>query len=224
MKRILIIDSLGNDIGAYCNRRIETILGSGYEYVVLDATRDELPDQPVEWTRKQSIAAAIAPGSLSSPLDDDEWIRDFEQFLRAWPEAGLPVLAICFAHEALASALGGKLEHTGRYVVEMQDVEIRVGGDPLFDVFAPTVRMPLAHSVQVAEAPPGFVVAGSTPDCPIQAMKHRQLPIYGVQFHPEVDAGIKKVDPDWNVIADSELDNFAGADFIRRFIDIFVSG
>lgn len=222
MKRIALIDSLGGELGGYCNRRIEEILGSSYEYVILDAVNRKLPRDAAAWSSDNHIDAAIPLGSLSSPLDSEQWIREVENFLRQWPETGLPMLAICFGHEALASAFGGKVESMGQYTIEMQEVEITVEGDVLFEGFEPVMRMPVAHSVQVAGPPPGFVTVAKTPDCPVQAMKHESLPIYSVQFHPEITSEVKRYDPDWTPIPDNELDNFQGPVFIRRYARLFV--
>jgi GMP synthase (glutamine-hydrolysing) len=49
----------------------------------------------------------------------------------------------------------------------------------------PTPQFYESHYCEIKALPPNFQLLASTPECRIQAMKHRARPLYGVQFHPE---------------------------------------
>ncbi len=95
-----------------------------------------------------------------------------------------PVLGICFGHQLIAKAfyedivpMGQKIE--GYYMVK------RVNHDELFEGLPDKFLVMEGHEEMVKSLPYEFVLLGESPNCPIEAMKHKILPIYGVQFHPE---------------------------------------
>lgn len=63
-------------------------------------------------------------------------------------------------------------------------VEIRQA-DPLFAGLAKQLVVKQSHAFQLADVPPGFDLLATSPDCRVQAIKHRDRLVYGVQFHPE---------------------------------------
>lgn len=213
--RMAVIDNIGGELGGYLFRREAGVFEGEFDIVGL-AAQEGLPGDAAEWAASENIAALVIGGALASPLDDDEWIRREEEFLRGFAAAGLPVLGICFGHEILTSAFGGRLAHLGEYRVEPDTIRL-LRPDPLFDGFGPTARIPVAHSVMVTAAPADFEVIGSSEKCAVNVMKHRALPIYGTQFHPEVDPDIRIFDPDWNVIPEAELQNPDGCRVMVNF-------
>ncbi len=70
----------------------------------------------------------------------------------------------------------------GFYTLELTEAARR---DPLFAGFGPTALCYESHYCEVKTLPPDFELLASTPECRIQAMRHRQRPLYGLQFHPE---------------------------------------
>ncbi|HLV81571.1 MAG TPA: hypothetical protein VKT32_14890 [Chthonomonadaceae bacterium] len=57
--------------------------------------------------------------------------------------------------------------------------------DPLFAGLGPTPTVYESHYCEIKTLPPGFDLLASTPECRIQAMRHRDRLLYGLQFHPE---------------------------------------
>lgn len=57
--------------------------------------------------------------------------------------------------------------------------------DPLFTNLGDTIVVKQSHAFQLADVPPEFTLLASSPDCRVQAIKHRDRLVYGVQFHPE---------------------------------------
>jgi GMP synthase (glutamine-hydrolysing) len=105
--------------------------------------------------------------------------------------AGVPVLGICYGFQAMAQALGGIVEHTGRSEYGRTPLRVTEPG-VLFHGLPPEQSVWMSHGDAVATAPPGFVVAATTAGSPVAAFEHPARGLYGVQFHPEVlhtDAG-----------------------------------
>jgi GMP synthase-like glutamine amidotransferase len=64
----------------------------------------------------------------------------------------------------------------------------RVRDDPLFAGLPETMTMRCSHYCEVKTLPPGFDLLASSGHCRIAAMRHREKPLYGTQFHPEAYA------------------------------------
>src|SRR5215211_7620985 len=58
--------------------------------------------------------AYLTTGSKASVYDREDWIRDLKGFVQQLHDAGKPYVGICFGHQMLAEALGGKVEKTSR--------------------------------------------------------------------------------------------------------------
>jgi len=97
-----------------------------------------------------------------------------------------PVLGICAGHHFIAHHFGGvtgrgKTSEFGRARLMVSRNEGILRGLPsAFTVWE-------SHNDEVLKAPEGFVVLASTEDCEIEAMMSSTRPIFGLQFHPEVD-------------------------------------
>jgi len=98
---------------------------------------------------------------------------------------GIPVLGICYGMHLACETLGGKVESAparefGRTRCRATRADDFLAGVPeQFDVW-------MSHGDQVARVSDEFVPLAGTATCPIAAVKHRSLPVFGVQFHPEV--------------------------------------
>jgi anthranilate synthase/aminodeoxychorismate synthase-like glutamine amidotransferase len=98
----------------------------------------------------------------------------------------VPMLGVCLGHQVIAEALGGRIVRAP-VPVHGQASEIRHDGSPLFRGLPATIRVGRYHSL-VAE--PGSLgeplrPTAWTTDGLVMAFEHKQLPVYGVQFHPE---------------------------------------
>jgi anthranilate synthase/aminodeoxychorismate synthase-like glutamine amidotransferase len=100
--------------------------------------------------------------------------------------AEVPMLGVCLGHQVIAEALGGRIVRAPG-PVHGQTSEIRHDGSPLFDGLPPTIRVGRYHSLVAESASLGEMLRPTawTADGVIMAFEHRQLPVYGVQFHPE---------------------------------------
>ncbi len=98
---------------------------------------------------------------------------------------GIPVLGICYGMQLACQALGGKViaakaREYGRARCHVLSPE------GLFAGFPNDTEVWMSHGDQVSAAPEEFMPLAATDTCPVAAVKHRTLPVYGLQFHPEV--------------------------------------
>ncbi len=106
--------------------------------------------------------------------------------VRAAKRTGQPLLGVCLGHQAIAEALGGVVTHAEEL---MHGKTSRIHHDdvPFFDGVPQPFTATRYHSLAVVEGtvPDELVVTARTEGGVIMALEHRELPIYGVQFHPE---------------------------------------
>ena len=138
-------------------------------------------DTPVEQLLAREPAAIVLSGGPASVYAPDAPGID-----PALVEAGIPVFGICYGFQAMADALGGKVEPTGS--AEFGGTPLRVvGGDStLFHGLPREQSVWMSHRDSVVDAPPGFDVVACTDGAPVAAFEHPQRQLAGVQFHPEV--------------------------------------
>lgn len=100
-------------------------------------------------------------------------------------EAGLPVFGMCYGFQAMASALGGTVEQTGRSEFGRTDMQ-RQGDSLLFGDTPTNQSVWMSHNDSVTEAPAGFTVTSTTAGARVAAFEDPSRRLAGVQFHPEV--------------------------------------
>ena len=98
-------------------------------------------------------------------------------------ELGIPVLGICYGHQFLAHALGGKVVPESR---EYGKEILSVKKSRLLKGLGKKERVWMSHGDSVLAPPKGFKAVGSTGTCRIAAFENNEKKIYGLQFHPEV--------------------------------------
>ena len=99
---------------------------------------------------------------------------------------GLPILGICYGMQLACQAMGGKVDASparefGRALCHVLDAS-----EPLFRDVPHETTVWMSHGDQLQAAGAGFLSLATTATCPIAAVRHEELPIYGLQFHPEV--------------------------------------
>ncbi len=108
-------------------------------------------------------------------------------------QAGLPILGICYGMQTMAEQMGGKVASSEKREFGYAQVEV-TANSPLFADIAdhlseqgrPLLDVWMSHGDKVVQVPETFNVIASTASAPIAAMQHESLPLFGVQFHPEV--------------------------------------
>ena len=125
-------------------------------------------------------AIVISPG----PCDPDRAGISVDLVREA---AGLcPILGVCLGHQAIAQAFGGRIVRAPQ-IMHGKVSEIEHGGDDLFRGLPSPFPATRYHSLvaEPATLPACLEVTARTRDGVIMAVRHRERPIHGVQFHPE---------------------------------------
>ena len=105
---------------------------------------------------------------------------------RAAAGAGMPLLGVCLGHQAIGEAFGGRvIRHSEIVHGKMGQIIHRGGG--VFEGLPSPLAATRYHSLVVDRAgfPDALEITAELDDGTIMGLSHRELPIHGVQFHPE---------------------------------------
>jgi GMP synthase (glutamine-hydrolysing) len=139
-------------------------------------------------------AGVIVTGSSSSVTEQAPWMKRTGEHLRRAIDHGIPVFGICFGHQLIADALGGRVEKNPRGR-EIGTVRLRFHDhakhDALFADFPAEIDVHATHVDTVTELPPGAKRLAETDLEPHAAYAIGER-VRCVQFHPEFDAAITR--------------------------------
>jgi GMP synthase (glutamine-hydrolysing) len=117
----------------------------------------------------------LITGSKHGAYEDHDWIPLLEDFIRETYADGRPMIGVCFGHQIIAQALGGKVEKfTGGWSI----------GRTEYDMDGDKLALNAWHQDQVVELPEGAKVVASSDFCPYAALAYDNR-IWTVQPHPE---------------------------------------
>ncbi len=171
-------DELLEEHGEYDEMFARFLDGFGFEFEGFRVVKGEFPS---------AINAAdgwLITGSKYGAYEDRDWIAALEDFVRQVYDQNIPLVGICFGHQIMAQALGGKVERfSGGWSIGRQHYRMD-GVDGGIDLMA-------WHQDQVTELPPDAHVIGSSDFCPYAAISYGNKAL-SVQPHPEFDAGFIK--------------------------------
>ena len=104
----------------------------------------------------------------------------------ACAERGLPLLGVCLGHQAIGAAFGGRIVRA-RSIMHGKVSLIEHDGRGVFEGIESPIEATRYHSLVIEEAscPDVLEITARTADGEIMGVRHRELPIEGVQFHPE---------------------------------------
>ncbi|GAA1466976.1 anthranilate synthase component II [Microbacterium thalassium] len=106
--------------------------------------------------------------------------------VRAAADAGIPVLGVCLGHQAIAEAFGARVDHAPELMHGMTS-PVHHDGSSLYEGVPEPFTANRYHSLAVLPetVPDELVITSRTDSGVIMGLRHRTLPIEGVQFHPE---------------------------------------
>ena len=105
------------------------------------------------------------------------------EVVRRLPEAGIPTLGVCLGHQALAQAFGGVVRL--HEPVHGKAATIEHDGQTIFSGLRQGLTVGRYHSLVVDERLPDCLQESARGGGVLMALRHRELPAEGVQFHPE---------------------------------------
>ncbi|SFS21683.1 anthranilate synthase component 2 [Granulicella pectinivorans] len=147
---------------------------------------DELTPEEVETLNPDRIL--ISPGPCT-PEDAGISIGLIQHFADLAANGGkrVPILGVCLGHQSIGAAFGGKVIRAPR-LMHGKTSEVEHDGRTIFSGVPSAMTCTRYHSLIVSEEefPAELEVSARTADGEtIMALRHRELPIEGVQFHPE---------------------------------------
>lgn len=164
-------DTMRAAVGAYSDYFERLLGGEGFRFTTWDVVDDIFPE------RVDAAEGWLITGSKHGAYEDLPWIARLEAFLRAAYAAEVPIVGICFGHQILAQALGGRVEKfSGGWAV----------GPTSYDWGGETVRLNAWHQDQVVEAPAEAEVIARDGFCANAALAYGKRALT-IQAHPEYD-------------------------------------
>ena len=152
------------------------LLGDGCETGVFRS-------QAGEWPDPAAFDAAIITGSSSGVYEPDPWIADLLDWIRA-ARGRTGLIGVCFGHQAMAQALGGRVEKSERgWGVGLHRYEV-VSDEPWMIPPATTLAIPASHQDQVVDRPADARVILSSAFTPFAGLAWGDDAI-SLQGHPE---------------------------------------
>ena len=142
---------------------------------------DVLPDPA-------TLEAVLYTGSPAGVYDPLPWIAPLKQFIRAAAEARTPQVGICFGHQIMGEALGGKVEKSDKgWGVGRHTYEIVQCPDWGADLCPPSLRVAVSHQDQVVVRPPSASVIARSDFTPFAGLNYGEFPAISFQCHPEFE-------------------------------------
>ncbi|KAJ3274073.1 hypothetical protein HDV01_003566 [Terramyces sp. JEL0728] len=174
-----------------CDRPADELVGVHGDYAKMfsdlfgkldafDVTKEEYPTNPMEYDQ------FIISGSRYSCYEDLPWILKLKQFVKDHDNSQVKFIGVCFGHQIIAEALGGKVKPNDKgWEIGWISVTLNDQGRKLLSKDAIAIQS--MHKDHVVQVPPGFVVLGSTDLSPVQSM-YKPHKYFTIQGHPEFKA------------------------------------
>jgi GMP synthase-like glutamine amidotransferase len=164
-------DAMRPDTGDYADLFKQLLGDQGFEFETYDVVDMQFPE---------NVLAAdgwLLTGSKHGAYEDHPFIAPLETFIRDAYASGAPMVGICFGHQIIAQALGGKVEKfPGGWAV----------GRQTYDWQGDTVALNAWHQDQVTQRPTGADIVATNDFCENAALVYGDR-VFTVQAHPEFE-------------------------------------
>jgi GMP synthase-like glutamine amidotransferase len=210
---------LAEEFGDY-PAMFEELLGPGFNLQVFDVRAGEFPDP-------NAHDAVLITGSPAGVYEPHPWIEPLLEFIRSARDSRM--VGVCFGHQAMAQALGGRVEKSDKgWGAGLHRYDV-VHPEPWMDG-ATSIADPASHQDQVVVQPPNTEVTVASYFTPFAGLAWTDRPAISFQFHPEFSPAFAKAliekrydivpDPDTAIASlDAPNDNARVAGWIRRFLE-----
>ena len=169
-QRVLVLD-FGSQYAQLIARRVRE------NNVYCEIVRHDITVEQIAHHAPRGLILSCGPSSVYEPGAPRCDARLFNM--------GIPVLGICYGMQLACDTLGGKVdsaparEYGRSQCIVTEHADLFAGVPDKIDVW-------MSHGDQVSRVSDDFVPLAKTGTCPIAAVKHKTLPVYAMQFHPEV--------------------------------------
>lgn len=134
----------------------------------------------------ESVIGVILAGSPYSVYDPEAFKVDLSQFI-----GRIPVLGICYGAQFISHTLGGRVEPADSREYGRANLGFINAESPLFKGFDTGSQVWMSHGDTITALPQGYHAIASTDSVRFAAYQADDLPVYGVQFHPEVSHSLQ---------------------------------
>ena len=162
-------DVLRDSAGDYPDMFVRLLAGRGLEFTIFHVEAMKFP------ASVHDCEGWLITGSRHGAYEDHPFIPKLEAFIREAVAARVPLVGVCFGHQIIAQAMGGKVEKfAGGWAVGPQSYDF--GGEHIV--------LNAWHQDQVTELPPGARPVASNDFCAYPALVYGDA-AFSVQAHPE---------------------------------------
>ena len=164
--------------GQYCHLIGRRIRENGvYSEIV---AHDISPEEVKALNEKFNVKGLILSGGPSSVYEPNA-----PKLNPRILEVNLPILGLCYGHQLLAQLTNGKVKPAAckEYGIAQVAIDKPVG---VLEGLSEKEKVWMSHGDTVFALPQDFETLAHTENCPVAAFRHKQKPIYGLQWHPEV--------------------------------------
>src|SRR4051812_40299143 len=197
-------ETLGPDFGNYVDM-FRLLLGPGFEIASYHVENGELPARPDDYD------AYLITGSAAGVYEDRPWIEPLKAFLRE-AKGKARMVGICFGHQIMAEAFGGKVEKCDRgWGVGLHSYEIRERASWMDELS--TIDIPVSHQDQIVVQPPASRILAGNAFSPFGMLGYDDQPAISMQFHPEFEPAYARA------LIESRRDRLADPDAALSSLD-----
>ena len=168
------------EIDYFDNIIVGRILNDSLEYRILHIT-----DFPLQFDLSP-FSHLLITGSELSASKENEWDNEIYRIIKYFIKESKAILGICYGHQMLAKAILGNESCRKAKIPEFGWKRTKIVENPIFENITKPI-FAMSHYDEVCNLTNDFNVIAFSNECIIQAFQYKNLPIWGVQFHPEMD-------------------------------------
>ncbi|MCK5050250.1 MAG: gamma-glutamyl-gamma-aminobutyrate hydrolase family protein [Candidatus Cloacimonetes bacterium] len=158
---------------------------NGFPYEIIHLGDDKLNDFRVDDKVFSKYTHLLVTGSSLSASQGSEFDEIIIKVIQYFIKIQKPILGICHGHQMLARAILGNSACRKAITPEFGWKKMQIKANSLFKGILNPVFLE-SHYDEVCNLPEEFIIIATNNECEVQAFQYKNLPVWGVQFHPEM--------------------------------------